>query len=53
MIEFIVGFIIAVGFANAAIDVGTQAYNYAEPTIIETYDSGRDAVKNIIPKATH
>ena len=35
MIELIVGFVLAVGFANAAIDVGTQAYNYAEPKVSE------------------
>ena len=33
MIEFIIGFIIAAGVVTTAIDVGTEAYNYAEPKV--------------------
>ena len=31
MIEFVIGFIIAAGVATTAVDLTTDAYNYAEP----------------------
>lgn len=38
MVEFIVGFFITVGVLTAAVDVGTQAYNYAEPKVQQGVD---------------
>ena len=35
MIEFVVGFFIAVAATEIAVDVGTKAYNYAEPKVVQ------------------
>lgn len=33
MIEFVIGFILAAGVATTAVDLATDAYNYAEPKV--------------------
>lgn len=35
MIEFIVAFVVSVAVVEAAVDVGTKAYDYVEPKIVE------------------
>lgn len=35
MIEFVVSFFIAVAATEVAVDVGTKAYNYAEPKVAQ------------------
>jgi len=38
MVEFLVGFLITVGVVTTAVDLGTQAYNYAEPKVQQGVD---------------